>query len=92
MIYVVHSFYRIQFFPVPPNIEDSLTSTDVVVREGANVTLKCRATGSPMPSVKWKRDDNSKITINKTMNGNPFCPYTTIGINKKNLNLNFSSC
>ncbi|KAG4079531.1 hypothetical protein HA402_005228 [Bradysia odoriphaga] len=52
---------------VPPNIEDALTSTDVVVREGANVTLKCRATGSPKPSVKWKRDDNSKISINKTM-------------------------
>lgn len=42
-------------FAVPPNIEDSLTSTDIVAREGSNVTLKCRATGSPVPSVKWKR-------------------------------------
>lgn len=54
---------------VPPNIEDALTSTDVLVREGANVTLKCRATGSPEPSVKWKRDDNSKISINKNTSG-----------------------
>lgn len=40
---------------VPPNIEDSLTSTDVVAREGSNVTLKCRASGNPAPSIKWKR-------------------------------------
>ncbi|KFB35718.1 hypothetical protein ZHAS_00002617 [Anopheles sinensis] len=53
---------------VPPNIDDSLSSSDVIVREGSNVTLKCRATGSPTPTVKWKRDDNSKIAINRTLN------------------------
>ncbi|KAG4079519.1 hypothetical protein HA402_005216, partial [Bradysia odoriphaga] len=52
---------------VPPNIDDSLSSSDVIVREGSNVTLRCRATGSPMPSVKWKRDDNAKININKSL-------------------------
>ncbi|XP_058447355.1 lachesin-like [Malaya genurostris] len=52
---------------VPPNIDDSLSSSDVIVREGSNVTLKCRATGSPHPMVKWKRDDNSKIAINKSL-------------------------
>ncbi|XP_049817079.1 neurotrimin isoform X2 [Aethina tumida] len=52
---------------VPPNIDDSLSSSDVIVREGANETLTCKATGFPQPSVKWKRDDNSKITINKTL-------------------------
>ncbi|KAK7792610.1 hypothetical protein R5R35_009147 [Gryllus longicercus] len=51
---------------VPPNIDDSLSSSDVIVREGANVTLTCHATGSPPPSVKWKRDDGSKIAINKS--------------------------
>lgn len=71
-------------FAVPPNIEDSLTSTDVVVREGANVTLKCRATGSPIPSVKWKRDDNSKISISKAMSG-ILLPHTSIGLNKKTI-------
>lgn len=54
---------------MPPNIEDTLTSTDVVVHEGSNVTLKCRASGSPTPSVKWKRDDNSKISITKDLSG-----------------------
>ncbi|XP_030748657.1 neurotrimin-like isoform X2 [Sitophilus oryzae] len=51
---------------VPPNIDDSLSSSDVIVREGSNETLTCKATGFPEPSVKWKRDDNTKISINKT--------------------------
>ncbi|XP_017472791.1 PREDICTED: neuronal growth regulator 1-like [Rhagoletis zephyria] len=50
---------------VPPNIDDSLSSSDVIVREGSNISLRCRATGSPRPIIKWKRDDNSRITINK---------------------------
>lgn len=60
------------FYPptaVPPNIDDSLSSSDVIVRENSNVTLRCRATGSPQPSVKWKRDDNARININKTLVG-----------------------
>ncbi|XP_014356151.1 lachesin [Papilio machaon] len=50
---------------VPPSIDDSLSSSDVIVREGANVTLTCRANGSPKPTIKWKRDDSSKISISK---------------------------
>uniref|UniRef100_A0A1B6MB79 Ig-like domain-containing protein n=1 Tax=Graphocephala atropunctata TaxID=36148 RepID=A0A1B6MB79_9HEMI len=52
---------------VPPNIDDSLSSSDVIVRENANVSLMCHATGSPPPSIKWKRDDGSKISINKSL-------------------------
>ncbi|XP_014204982.1 lachesin-like [Copidosoma floridanum] len=51
---------------VPPNIDDSLSSSDVIVRENANVTLICKASGSPPPSIRWKRDDNNKISINRT--------------------------
>ncbi|XP_059488830.1 neurotrimin-like isoform X3 [Neocloeon triangulifer] len=51
---------------VPPNIDDALSSTDVIVREQANVTLTCVATGSPSPSVRWKRDDGNKINLNKS--------------------------
>ncbi|XP_036215161.1 lachesin isoform X2 [Bactrocera oleae] len=50
---------------VPPNIDDALSSSDVIVREGSNISLRCRASGSPRPIIKWKRDDNSRITINK---------------------------
>lgn len=54
---------------VPPNIDDSLSSSDVIVREGSNVTLRCRASGSPTPVVKWKRDSMEKIAINKSLVG-----------------------
>ncbi|XP_015431804.1 PREDICTED: lachesin-like [Dufourea novaeangliae] len=52
---------------VPPNIEDYQTSSDAVVRENSNVTLTCKATGSPKPNISWKRDDGLKININKTV-------------------------
>ncbi|XP_053592973.1 lachesin-like [Microplitis demolitor] len=52
---------------VPPNIDDSQSSSDAIVRENANVTLTCKASGSPTPTIRWKRDDNEKIVINKTL-------------------------
>jgi Immunoglobulin domain len=81
----VFFFFSYNLFTVPPNIDDSLSSSDVIVREGSNVTLKCRATGSPTPTVKWKRDDNSKIAINKSLNGENH----VLGVGVRNL-LNFS--
>ncbi|XP_073821245.1 dpr-interacting protein epsilon [Musca autumnalis] len=51
---------------VPPNIDDALTSSDVIVREGDNVTLRCKAKGSPEPAIRWKRDDGLKIVLNKS--------------------------
>lgn len=67
-------FYRniqekMYFCAVPPNIEDYQTSSDAIVREGANVSLTCKATGSPKPNISWKRDDNSLISVNKTLSG-----------------------
>ncbi|XP_034241076.1 lachesin-like isoform X2 [Thrips palmi] len=52
---------------VPPSISDTQSSSDVIVRENANVSLACAASGSPDPVVKWKRDDNSTINVNKTL-------------------------
>ncbi|XP_048513938.1 neurotrimin-like isoform X2 [Athalia rosae] len=48
---------------VPPNIEDYPTSTDMVVREGSNVTLQCSATGSPKPNITWRREDGNLIQL-----------------------------
>ncbi|XP_035702138.1 lachesin isoform X2 [Folsomia candida] len=46
---------------VPPDILDYPTSTDMVVREGTNVSLICAATGFPQPTVSWQREDKQKI-------------------------------
>lgn len=52
------------YFPVPPVIIESLTSNDLVVREGTNVTLQCRAQGFPEPYVMWRREDGNEMSIN----------------------------
>ncbi|XP_052894216.1 lachesin-like [Anopheles moucheti] len=51
---------------VPPNILDYPTSTDMVVREGSNVTLKCAASGSPTPSIIWRREGNEPVSAGAT--------------------------
>ncbi|OXA64235.1 Lachesin [Folsomia candida] len=51
---------------VPPNIDDSMSSSDIIVRENSNVSLQCHATGSPTPVVKWRREDGGDLRINKT--------------------------
>ncbi|XP_076220630.1 lachesin isoform X2 [Nomia melanderi] len=48
---------------VPPDISDSSTSTDMVVREGSNVTLRCAATGIPAPNITWRREDGQTILL-----------------------------
>ncbi|XP_028044529.1 lachesin isoform X2 [Monomorium pharaonis] len=50
---------------VPPDILDYPTSTDMVVREGSNVSLRCEATGSPMPNITWRREDGELINLGK---------------------------
>ncbi|XP_068087149.1 neurotrimin-like [Anabrus simplex] len=48
---------------VPPDILDYPTSTDMVVREGTNVTLRCAATGSPQPNITWRREGGEPIPL-----------------------------
>ncbi|GIY80952.1 lachesin [Caerostris darwini] len=47
----------------PPDILDQGSSSDVVVREGANVTLTCKAGGYPTPNITWRREDNEPIPL-----------------------------
>ncbi|XP_026298862.1 neurotrimin isoform X5 [Apis mellifera] len=49
---------------VPPSIITKETSTDMVVREGSNVTLTCKASGYPEPYVMWRREDGKNINYN----------------------------
>lgn len=39
---------------VPPDIIVEESSSDVIVTEGSNVTLKCRARGYPLPDIQVK--------------------------------------
>ena len=56
-------------FVVPPDILDYPTSTDMVVREGTNVTLRCAATGSPQPTVTWRREGGEGIPLGSGQEG-----------------------
>ncbi|CAG4970644.1 unnamed protein product [Parnassius apollo] len=49
---------------VPPSIIDNMTSTDMVIREGNDVTLVCRASGYPEPYVMWRREDGQDFNYN----------------------------
>ncbi|KAF7278900.1 hypothetical protein GWI33_007847 [Rhynchophorus ferrugineus] len=48
---------------VPPDILDYPTSADMVAREGSNISLKCAATGSPKPSITWRRESGELIPL-----------------------------
>ncbi|XP_050720024.1 basement membrane-specific heparan sulfate proteoglycan core protein-like [Eriocheir sinensis] len=48
---------------VPPDIINDETSSDTTVNEGDSVTLRCVAEGYPKPEIKWKREDNRRITL-----------------------------
>ncbi|KAJ3666800.1 hypothetical protein Zmor_002231 [Zophobas morio] len=55
--------------PVPPDILDYPTSTDMVVREGSNVSLRCAATGSPEPTIAWRREGGEPIPLGNGQEG-----------------------
>jgi hypothetical protein len=42
----------------------------MVVREGANVTLQCAATGFPTPKITWRREDKQKISFDDNFGRN----------------------
>jgi hypothetical protein len=54
---------------VPPDILDYPTSTDMVVREGGNVSMQCAASGFPTPNITWRREGGSMISVSPELNG-----------------------
>ncbi|KAH0820103.1 hypothetical protein GEV33_002688 [Tenebrio molitor] len=52
-----------EIYVVPPDILDYPTSTDMVVREGSNVNLRCVAKGSPEPSITWRRETGEPLKL-----------------------------
>ncbi|KAH9526215.1 hypothetical protein DERF_000315 [Dermatophagoides farinae] len=54
---------------VPPDIIDHESSNDVLVREGENVTLRCKARGYPEPVIEWRREDGARVPLGNRSNG-----------------------
>ncbi|CAG9768507.1 unnamed protein product [Ceutorhynchus assimilis] len=48
---------------VPPDILDYITSTDLVADENADVSLRCASSGSPEPTITWKRENGGPIRL-----------------------------
>ncbi|XP_023217173.1 lachesin-like isoform X2 [Centruroides vittatus] len=48
---------------VPPDIIVAESSSDVIAREGTNVSLSCKAKGYPAPNISWRREDNEAIPL-----------------------------
>nr|XP_017099005.2 igLON family member 5 [Drosophila bipectinata] len=48
---------------VPPDIVDYQTSQDVVRSTGQNVTLTCSATGVPLPTITWRREETMPLML-----------------------------
>ena len=48
-------------FLVPPNIIDRGATDEIFAKESSNVSLSCKATGQPEPSITWKKEDGSEF-------------------------------
>ncbi|XP_020281032.1 lachesin-like [Pseudomyrmex gracilis] len=53
----------------PPDFDPEATSGDVMVGEGSQVKLTCRARGVPPPRVSWRREDGKNIIIREPFAG-----------------------
>ncbi|KAF8764733.1 Lachesin like protein [Argiope bruennichi] len=53
---------------VPPQFNQTDRSTEVLAREGTNVTLSCAVTGHPQPTVTWQREDGQAFTAGPAHN------------------------
>jgi len=55
---------------VPPNIIDEESSpSSVSIRENQNLSLTCKAEGSPTPKISWKREDGINIATDRKKKG-----------------------
>ncbi|XP_049963885.1 lachesin-like isoform X1 [Schistocerca serialis cubense] len=54
---------------VPPSIRMSPADGELKARKGGTVTLECKASGNPVPSIIWTRKDNTLPTGEKSVEG-----------------------
>lgn len=48
----------------PPEIDDALSSGDVMATEGERASLRCVARGHPPPTITWVREDSNAFMVN----------------------------
>lgn len=58
---------------IPPDIIYEETSGDIMVPEGGNTKLMCKARGYPKPKIEWKREGNTDITLRGTTGAKTKC-------------------
>ena len=68
---VKESFHRkekiLSFFLVPPRIHTIPPSGSVTARQGESISLRCNATGVPIPTIAWHK------SVGTVPGGHPSC-------------------
>ncbi|XP_039279416.1 limbic system-associated membrane protein isoform X1 [Nilaparvata lugens] len=54
---------------VPPSVRTSPASGQLTARKGGTVTLECKASGNPVPTILWSRKDDSLPSGEKALEG-----------------------
>lgn len=49
---------------VPPKVIEEDSSMDIIVKEGSDMNLQCKAQGYPEPYIMWRREDGLNINYN----------------------------
>lgn len=82
------------FVAVPPDINDTETSSDVTVTEGENATLVCQASGRPTPRILWRREDGEHLILHprqyETKKGTLMKTFFKVKVSLKSCFFNFA--
>ncbi|XP_046382567.1 lachesin-like isoform X2 [Ischnura elegans] len=54
---------------VPPTIRSSPANGQVTVRKGGSITLECKASGNPVPTITWTRKDDTLPSGEESVEG-----------------------
>lgn len=54
---------------VPPSIKTQPASGQLTARKGGTITMECKASGNPVPSIQWTRKNNVLPTGEKMVEG-----------------------
>lgn len=64
MFIIINILYGYFWITVPPKVIDEESSMDLIVKEGSDMILQCKAQGYPEPYIMWRREDGLDINYN----------------------------